>query len=73
MLRRLLAEEKVDLHDIARFYRALYAALDAKDAERLDELLTAFHKRLVSLVERTYDGRSRELLERRTSQMGATA
>ncbi len=73
LMRRLLVEEEVDLHDIARFYRALYVALDSKDAERLDELLKAFHKRLVSLVERTYDARSRDLLERRAPRLGATA
>ncbi len=73
LMRRLLVEDEVDLHDIARFYRALYVALDARDAERLDELLKAFHKRLVNLVERTYDTRTRDLLERRAPRLGATA
>ena len=46
VLNQLLARGTVDGHDVARYYRALHTALLARDAERLDELLNAFRRRL---------------------------
>ena len=50
----LIERSDVDLHDIARYYRALHTALQEGDAERLDELLNAFHKRLHLLCSKTF-------------------
>jgi len=55
LVRRLLVGPDIDLHDISRFYNALYSALNVKDEERTVELLNAFHKRLRSLSERSMD------------------
>jgi DNA-binding GntR family transcriptional regulator len=54
LVRLLIERADVDLHDIARYYRALHAALEASDHERLEELLNAFHKRLHQLVRKCF-------------------
>ena len=59
LMRRLAIQTDVDLYDIARFYNALFNALEVKDEERLEELLNAFHKRLRGLCERAADDHPR--------------
>ena len=54
----LVGRADVDLHDIARYYRALHTALQQRDAQRLDELLNGFHKRLHLLCSRTFGAKS---------------
>jgi len=54
LIRMLMVQAGVDLHDIARYYRALFDALDASDGERLDELLQAFHNRLLTLCNKAF-------------------
>lgn len=54
LIRLLVAHAGVDLHDIARYYRAFFGALEAADSERLNELLNAFHKRLLVLCGKTF-------------------
>ena len=73
LLRRLIAQTEADVHDIARFYRALYAALDERNEERLDELLQAFHRRLVTLVGKAFESRVHTARLRRPTPLGATA
>ena len=53
LMRRLALHSDVDLHDIPRYYKALFDALEVKDEERVKELLNAFHKRLRGLSERS--------------------
>ncbi len=55
LMRRLAIQSDVDLHDISRYYKALFDALEVKDEERVAELLNAFHKRLRSLCERAVE------------------
>ncbi len=55
LMRRLALKTEVDLHDIPRYYNALFHALDVKDEERLAELLNAFYKRLRGLCNRAAD------------------
>ncbi len=55
----LIEKSDVDLHDIARYYRALHNALHERDDERLDELLNAFHKRLHLLCAKTFGGKDK--------------
>ena len=54
LMRTLIDQGNVELHDIARYYRALYGALETADNVRLDELLGAFRKRLLQLCARTF-------------------
>jgi DNA-binding GntR family transcriptional regulator len=54
LMRTLIDQGNVDLHDIARYYRALHGALETSDEERLDELLGAFRKRLMQLCAKTF-------------------
>jgi DNA-binding GntR family transcriptional regulator len=54
LIRSLMEQAGVDLYDIARYYRALFGALDVADRARLDELLNAFHKRLLTLCGKTF-------------------
>jgi DNA-binding GntR family transcriptional regulator len=42
----MIAGKHIDLHDVARYYRALYEALKNADSQRVEELLRAFAKRL---------------------------
>lgn len=55
----LIESSDVDLHDIARYYRALHNALHEQDATRLDELLNAFHKRLHLLCGKTFGAKAK--------------
>lgn len=50
----LVERADVDLHDIARYYRALHSALDSADTDRVEELLNAFQKRLQQLCAKTF-------------------
>lgn len=43
---QVLEHTDVDLHDIARYYKALWTALIDRDGRRLHELLKGFYKRL---------------------------
>ncbi len=58
LIRRLIQQSDVDVHDIPRFYKALHDALQTKDEERVAELLNAFHKRLRGLCERAQESRA---------------
>lgn len=49
ILRQLLQSHRLDAHDVARYYRALYNALSHGDCARMHELLNAFRKRLGQL------------------------
>ncbi len=55
----LVERTDVDLHDIARYYRALHAALDSADTGRVEELLNAFHKRLKQLCAKTFGAQAK--------------
>lgn len=46
----LIGHSNIDLHDVARFYRALHTALAERDCERIDELLTGYQHRLTRLT-----------------------
>lgn len=59
LLSLLLNRADIELHDIARYYRALHSALAEGDKQRLDELLCAFHKRLRTLVSKAFAGPAR--------------
>lgn len=59
LMRVLLEGAGIDLHDIARYYRAMHTALEACDNERLEELLGAFHKRIRSLVQKSFSAQAK--------------
>ncbi len=61
LIRLLIEGADVDLHDIARYYRALHAALENADHERLNELLNAFHKRLHMLVQKCFSASAKRM------------
>ena len=67
LMRRLALKTEVDLHDIPRYYNALFHALDVKDEERLTELLNAFYKRLRGLCPRA--GNANEKMPRALKKM----
>lgn len=52
ILNELLQFTDLDLHDVARYYRALAAALQSRDAARIVELVPAFGKRICGLTQR---------------------
>ena len=54
LMRLLIGRKQVELHDIARYYRALYTALQEADGDRVDELLGAFSKRWDQLCSKTF-------------------
>ncbi len=58
LFRLLIERTDVDLHDIARYYRALHTALETDDGERVQELLNAFYKRLTSLIGKCFGAKS---------------
>ena len=53
VLRQLLDSHRLDGHDVARYYRALYTALIENDVVRVSELLGAFRRRLRQLCKDT--------------------
>lgn len=53
VLRQLLDSHRLDGHDVARYYRALFTALVEDDAIRVTELLNAFRRRLRQLCKET--------------------
>ncbi len=55
VLRILIQDHNVDLHDISRYYRALQHAFSGCDEARIDELVTAFARRLKQLSEHGFD------------------
>ncbi len=75
LMRLLIGREQVDLHDIARYYRALYTALQEADGDRLDELLGAFSKRWDQLCTKTFtaDGENVRATWRTEADVAATA
>ncbi len=56
VMRRLIQDQTLEIHDVGRYYGALLQALVEADQNRLEELLGAFHKRLRKLC--THDGQN---------------
>lgn len=54
LLFRLIRDANLDLYDLARLYRALHVALNEGSAERVEELMDAFHLRLSKLTNRMF-------------------
>jgi DNA-binding GntR family transcriptional regulator len=56
VLSHLVRDGQVDLHDIARYYKALHQSIVEQDEQRLDELLGAFRRRLQTLCRKSFQG-----------------
>ncbi|MEM9620987.1 MAG: GntR family transcriptional regulator [Pseudomonadota bacterium] len=63
VLYALLERAILEHHDIARYSRALYEAIEHSDVNRLDELLVAFYRRLQQLCSRGFNEREQKGLE----------
>ena len=71
LLHRVIQTTDLDLYDFARFHRALQAALEQTDKERLCELVEAFSRRAVGLVETTFAKLAKPALTRKRSGLEA--
>lgn len=63
----LLSHSNLDLHDLARFYRAVYAALGSSDAARIEELLTGYQHRMNRLIRDAFTDGKQSARQRQTS------
>ena len=62
ILRELIDRNSLELRDLSRYYGALVEALASRDAQRTDELLGAFHKRIYHLCARSFSGVSNDVV-----------
>ena len=54
LLHKIILATDLDLYDFARFHRALQAALETLDEERVLELVEAFGRRALALMDSTF-------------------
>jgi DNA-binding GntR family transcriptional regulator len=66
----LLGNSNLDLHDIARFYRALTTAVGDRDRDRVDELLKGYQHRLTRLACEAFESSKPAGKPRRLRSMG---